>query len=73
MEKNCKKDYLTDHNLLIVQDLYQGHYQIQSIIFLKKLLDLDLNLDMMIKNVKKVEFNLSIATVFLNTQILNMI
>ena len=36
----------------------------------KEFIELDVNTDMMIKNVKLVELNVSIATVFLNTQIL---
>ena len=42
-------------------------------IFLKEFIELNVNWDMMIKNVKHVELNISIATVFLNTQILKMI
>ena len=42
-------------------------------IFLKQFIELNVNWDMMIKNVKHVELNISIATVFLNTQILKMI
>ena len=48
-------------------------YQILSITFLKKFIELNINFDMMIKNVKHVELKISIATVFLNTQILKMI
>ena len=36
----------------------------------KEFIELNVNTDMMIKNVKLVELNVSIATVFLNTQIL---
>ena len=42
-------------------------------IFLKEFIELNVNSDTMIKNVKRVELNISIATVFLNTQILKMI
>ena len=42
-------------------------------IFLKEFIELNVNWDMMIKNVKHVELNISIATVLLNTQILKMI
>ena len=52
MEKKLQKIYLTYYNLLIVQDLWQAHYQILSIIFLKKFIELNVNMDMMIKNVK---------------------
>ena len=38
--------------LHIVQDLWQAHYQILSVIFLKEFLELNKNSKMMIKNVK---------------------
>ena len=55
MEKKLQKIYLIDYNLLIAQDLWQGHYQILLIIFLKKFIDLNVNMDMTIKNVKIME------------------
>ena len=67
MEKKLQKTYLTYSNLLIVQDLWQAHYQILSIIFQKKFIKLNVNMDMMIKNVELEELNVSIPTVFLNT------
>ena len=67
MEKKLQKTYLTYSNLLIVQDLWQTHYQILSIIFQKKFIKLNVNMDMMIKNMKLEELNVSIPTVFLNT------
>ena len=70
MERKLQKIYLTYHNLLIASDFWQVHYQIFSIIFLK---ELNVNSGMMIKNVKPVELNISIATDFLNKQILKMI
>ena len=65
--------YVRYYNLLIVQDLWQAHYQIFSLIFLSEFIKLNANSDIMIKNVKLVGLNISIATVFLNTQILNII
>ena len=65
--ENITKIYLLYYNLLMAQDLGQIHYQILSIIFLKKFIKLNLNLDMMIKRVIHVELNISIATVFFNT------
>ena len=56
--------YLTYHNLLIAQDLLQAHYHIFSIMFLKEFIELNVNLDMMTENVKLMELNMSIATVF---------
>ena len=49
----------------------RAHYQILSTIFLKEFIKLNVNPDMMIKNVRLAE--LSIATVFLSIQILKMI
>ena len=63
--------YLTYYNLLIVQDSCQAHYQILPIIFLKEFIELSVNSDMTIKNVRIVE--LSIMTAFLNTQTLKMV
>ena len=73
MEKKIQKIYRTYYNLLIVQDLWQAHYKILSIIFLKNFVELRVNTNMMIENVKPVQLNISIANVFLNTQILKMI
>ena len=72
MEKLQEK-YLTYYNLLIAQNLWQAHYQILSIIFLKEFMELNANMDMMIKDLKLVELNISIVTVFLNIQNLEMI
>ena len=44
-----------------------------SIIFLKELIEVNVNTNIMIKNVKLVQLNISIATVFFNRQILRMI
>ena len=52
-----------------LQDLWQAHYQILSVIFLKKLMILNVNIDMIMKNVKLVELHTKNATVFLNRQI----
>ena len=73
LEKKLQKIYRTYYNLLIVQDLWQAHYKILSIIFLKNFVELRVNTNMMIENVKPVQLNISIANVFLNTQILKMI
>ena len=56
MEKKLQKIYLTYYNLLVVQDLWQIYYQI--------LCKSKVTFDIMIKNVKHVELNISIATVF---------
>ena len=51
------------YNLLIAQDLWQVH-QVLSIIFLKEFIEFNVNSDTMMKHVKRVELNISIATVF---------
>ena len=73
MEKKLQKIYLTYYNLLIAQDLWQAHYQIFSIIFLKESIKLNVNADTMIKNLKLKELHRNYATAFLNTQTLKMI
>ena len=73
IEKKLQETYPTDYNLLIAQDLWQAHYKILPIIFLKEFVKLNVNADTIIKNVKFAELNLNIATVFLNTNTLKMI
>ena len=65
--------YLTYYNLLIAQELRQTLHQILAIIFLKDFFELNVNTTMTIKDVKLVELNINIATVFLNIQILKII
>ena len=73
MEKNLQKIYPTYYNLLIAEGIWQAHYQISSIIFLKEFIELNVISGMMIRNKKHVKLNIIIATAFLNTKILNMI
>ena len=73
MEKKLQKVHLTYYNLMMAQDLWKSHYQILSKVFLRELITLNLNMDIMIKNVELAELHMNYATVFLNTQILNMI
>ena len=61
---------LTCYSLLIVQDLWQVHDQISSMIVKKRFIELNVNTDTMIKNVKHVELNISIATAFSNIRTL---
>ena len=65
--------YLTYYNLLIAQDLWQAHYQILSIISLMEFIELLVNSDTMIKNVKNGELNISNATVLSNIKTLKTI
>ena len=64
--------YFTYYNLLIVHNLWQAHYQILSIILLKNS-QIKFKTDTMIENVKLLESNTSIASIFLNMQTLKMI
>ena len=73
MEKKLQKIYLTCYSLLIVQDLWQAHYQILSIMFLNEFMKLNINSNMMKKHANPVELNISIATVFLNIKTLKVI
>ena len=52
MEKKLQKIYLAEYSLLIAKDLWQAHYQILSIIFLKEFIKLNVNTGTMIKDVK---------------------
>ena len=68
MGTKLQKIYITYCNSLKEQGLWQAHYQILTIIFLKKFI----NTDTMIKNMKLVELHTNYAAVFLNTQTLNI-
>ena len=73
MKKKLQRIYPTDFNLLIVQDLWQAHYQIFSIAFLKEFIKLNVNTDTIVKYVKLAELIINIATVFFNAQTLKII
>ena len=73
MEKKLQKIYLTFYHLFIAQDLWQAHYRILIIIFLKEFIKLNVITKIMIKTVKIAELNINIATVSLNTQTLDII
>ena len=64
MEKKLEKTYLTYYNLLIGQGMWQAHYQILSIIFRQEFIELNVNTDIVIKNVKLAELNINSATVY---------
>ena len=67
------KPYLTDYDLLIIQDLYEAYYQILLTILLKEFIKLNINTDTMIRNLKLSEFDIKTATGFLNIQTLKII
>ena len=45
-----------------MQNLWQAHFQISSIILVKKLINLNANMKMIIKNMKHIELNSKIAS-----------
>ena len=69
MQKNT---YLTDNNSMTAQGLRQGHFQILLIISQKEFIKSNLNTDMMMGSVKCEELNTEIASVFVNTETLNI-
>ena len=73
MEKNLRKPYLINSNLLRGQDLWQAHYQMLLIIFLRELITLNTNMDMTTKSKKHVVLNTKIVRDALNTHTLKMI
>ena len=72
-EEEIQKKCLTCYNLLLKQDSWQVHYQILSIIILKKFIELNLNMDTMIENVKHVKLNIGIATPLIECKLFNRI
>ena len=58
--------------LLIAQDLWQDQYQILLIILLKDFIKSNVNMDMIINNVKHVELNTNTAGVVLNAKTLKL-
>ena len=53
MDKKLQKVYPTYYNLLKVQGLWQAHYQILLIVFQKKFIELNVNTDTLINNMKE--------------------
>ena len=51
---------------MIAQDLWQAYYQILSITFLKEFIELNVNMDTVMKNMKHLELRMSKSTFFLN-------
>ena len=52
---------------MIAQDLWQAYNQILSITFLKEFIELNVNMDTVMKNMKHLELRMSKSTFFLNT------
>ena len=63
-EKKLQKLYLTDYNFLMVEDLRQAHYQIFFKVLLKELIKLNVNMDLIIKNISVELHTKIINTVF---------
>ena len=72
METKNQKPFLTNYNLLIPKDLWPAHYQILLIILLEDFIKLNANMDVIIKNTKRLELNTKVMSAALNTQILKM-
>ena len=64
--EETKKKHTCRLHMLIVQGLWQAHYQILLIILLKRFVKLNVIMDMIIKNVKRVELNTKIVNAILN-------
>ena len=73
MENKLQKTYPTDYNLLTVKDLRQAHLQTLSIISLMEFIKLNVNLDITMKNVKRMELNTKIVSAILNIKAIKMI
>ena len=83
MENKSQKIYLTYSSLLRAQDLWQAHYQVLSIIFLKEWIELNENSiknkkndkkwDKKLKNVELCIIRYRDCDFFLNIQTLKMI
>ena len=65
--------YAAYYNLLSVQDLWQIHYKILSIILMKEFKELNINTDKIIKTVNHVEVDTEIVSIFLKTKTFKMI
>ena len=73
MKKKSQKPYLTDYNVLIAQDLWQALFQILLIILLTELINLNVNMSMITKNVNFMKLDRNIAAAFFNTHTLKII
>ena len=65
MDKKLQKIYPEYYNLVIVQDLWQAHCQILSIIFLKQLIKLNVNMDTMIEKCETCGITYEVCDCFL--------
>ena len=65
-KKLGQNTYPTNYNLLIVWNLLQVYYQILLIILVKKFIKLNVNMDMIMKNVQNREINTTITSTILN-------
>ena len=63
----------TNYSLLIGQDLWQAHHRFLLIISLKESIQLNVNMDIIIKYMKNVELKTKIVIVILTTQTLKII
>ena len=73
MEKKLQKPHHTVYNSLTAQELWQVHYQTLFIVLLNEFIQLNVNMVIIIENMKRVGFNTKISSVSLNIQTLKMI
>ena len=73
MEKKLQKPYLTNYNLLIAPNIWQGHYHILLTTFLKEFIKLNSNMDMIIKTPKRMKLNTKIVSAIYITQTIKII
>ena len=66
--EKLQKIYPSYYNLLIAQDLWQAHYQILSIDFLKEFVELNVNLDMTMKKYETCKIKYKYCNCFLEYQ-----
>ena len=62
-ENKSQKPNLADYSLLTAQNLWQTHCQVLLIILLREFIKLNINIDIIIKNVKHVKLNTKIVGV----------
>ena len=70
LENFMETFYPTHYKLIIVKDLWEAYCRILLITLLKEFIKLNVNTNTAIKNVKLVELNTKVASVFLNTETL---
>ena len=68
MEDKLQKSHFKNSNLLIGQELWQAYCQTLLVILLKEFIKLNVNLNIIIKSVKRIELNKNTVNAVMNTQ-----